>query len=97
MDYHGFCPSRNCSTALLNVVACIEDTSTRSDPAFIMELDVAKAYHSVQREQARTILQHMGVANTIFFYLLWHSLNIGKIMVYGGGKLGEPWLSSQGI
>jgi hypothetical protein len=62
-----------------------------------MALDVAKAYDSVQREQALTILQHMGVANNKFFDLLWRSLNIGETAVYGDGKLGEPWLSSRGI
>jgi len=64
---------------------------------FIMALDVAKAYDSVHRSRALTILRHMGVANNKFFDLLWHSLNIGETVVCGGGKLGEPWLSSRGI
>ena len=71
--------------------------SARSDPAFIMALDVAKAYDTVHRDRARTILHHMGVANNNFFDLLWHSLTIGETMACGGGKLGEPWLSSRGI
>jgi hypothetical protein len=97
MDQHGFCPSRNCSTALLNILACVEATSATSDPVFVMALDVAKAYDSVHRERALTILRHMGVANNKFFDLLWRSLTVGATAVCGGGKLGEPWLSSRGI
>ena len=66
-------------------------------PLFLMALDVAKAYNSVDRSRMFTILKHMGVADNKFFGLLWRSLDVGGTAVCGGGVRGPAWVSSHGI
>ena len=82
-DQHGFCPGRNCCTALLNALACLEHAKATSQTAFVMALDVAKAYDSVDRSRLKIIMDHMGVSDNPFFTLLWQAMQEGEIMVKG--------------
>ena len=48
-EQHGFCPERNCSTALFSLACHMEYAVGNNVPLYLLKLDVAKAYDSVDR------------------------------------------------
>lgn len=69
-DQHGFCPGRNCMTALATVLPVVDAAVNSKSDLLLMQLDIDKAYDSVDRAAMLGVLQYIGVTNNPFYRVL---------------------------
>lgn len=64
---------------------------------FLMQLDIEKAYDSVDREAMGAYFTRIGLRNNPFYRLIETAMTSGTVSVTGASGLSEPFLTTRGI
>ena len=62
-----------------------------------MQLDIEKAYDSVDREAMRAYFERVGLTASPFYHLMETAMTEGQVYVTGPAGLASPFLTSRGI
>lgn len=67
VNQHGFCPQRSVQTALLNIMCTLEYAKAHKDPMLMVQLDIDKAYDSVDRCAFEQVMHYIGLSQIPLF------------------------------
>ena len=95
-DQHGFAPGRSCTTAVATLLPILERAGRGRDPAYLLTLDLDKAYDRVHRASMDAILRHVGVADNAFYRMYVSARDAGYVYT-GGAAATSPFTTSVGI
>lgn len=84
-------------TALLNITSVLETSRAVGISPHLLQVDIAKAYDSVDRGRAWRVLEHMGVASSPLFKFIWSATTRGEVCTTGPRGLDRSFTTSRGI
>jgi Reverse transcriptase (RNA-dependent DNA polymerase) len=62
---HGFRKQRGTGTAIMNVKLLLQKTQRKSEPLYMLFLDIKKAYDTLDRDRTISLLRQYGVGDNI--------------------------------
>jgi hypothetical protein len=81
----------------LNFAATFEHCNSHKVPAYVLALDIDKAYDSVDRRVLDNIMEYIGVADNNFYKLMQRARDEGATVIKGAVDLSTPFKTTLGI